>query len=197
MTIRTRLTFWYAGILTLSLVVIGLGTYREIDERLRHEHRRAPEERAIAETSEMVFQVGLPAVLLGLLGGWWLTRRALSPVAELTEAVKKIHERNLRESLPRTNNGDELDRLTEVFNGMLARLDDSFNRTREFTLHASHKLKTPLTICAAKPRPPCATSRFPPPSANAPPACWMNCAGWRASWTASRCLPRRMRDRSH
>jgi heavy metal sensor kinase len=146
MTIRTRLTLWYAGILTGSLLVIGLGTYREIDERLRHEHRWEPEEHAIAETSEMVFQVGLPAVVLGLLGGWWLTRRALAPVAGLTEAIKKIHERNLRQPLPRTGNGDELDRLTEVFNGMLARLDDSFNRTREFTLHASHELKTPLTI---------------------------------------------------
>lgn len=146
MTIRTRLTLWYAGILTLSLLIIGFGTYREIDERLRHEHRQAPERRAIAETGEMVFQVGLPAIVLGLLGGWWLTRRALSPVVGLTEAIRKIHERNLREPLPRTQNGDELDRLTGVFNGMLARLDDSFNRTREFTLHASHELKTPLTI---------------------------------------------------
>ncbi len=146
MTIRTRLTLWYAGILTLSLLIIGFGTYREIDERLRHEHRREPEEHAIAETSEMVFQVGLPAIVLGLLGGWWLTRRALSPVVGLTEAIRKIHERNLREPLSRTQNGDELDRLTEVFNGLLARLDDSFNRTREFTLHASHELKTPLTI---------------------------------------------------
>jgi heavy metal sensor kinase len=146
MTIRKRLTLWYAGVLTASLLVIGFGTYQEIFERFRHEHRQEPVEHALAETSEMVFSVGLPAVLLGLLGGWWLTRRALSPMAELTEAIKKIHERNLREPLPRTGNGDELDRLTEVFNGMLARLNDSFNRTREFTLHASHELKTPLTI---------------------------------------------------
>jgi heavy metal sensor kinase len=94
----------------------------------------------------MVFQVGLPAILLGLLGGWWLTRRAMSPVSKLTDAIAKIHERNLREPLPRSHNTDELDRLTEVFNSMLARLDDSFNRIREFTLHASHELKTPLTI---------------------------------------------------
>ncbi len=146
MTIRKRLTLWYAGILTVSLVVIGFGTYREIDEQLRRAHRRAPEERAIFETSEMVFQVAVPAILLGLLGGWWLTRKALAPVSKLTEAVEKIHERNLRDPLTRTSNGDELDRLTEVFNRMLARLDDSFNRTREFTLHASHELKTPLTV---------------------------------------------------
>ena len=52
----------------------------------------------------------------------------------------------MREPLPRTGNGDELDRLTEVFNAMTARLDDSFQRIREFTLHASHELKTPLTV---------------------------------------------------
>jgi heavy metal sensor kinase len=146
MTIRTRLTLWYAGVLILSLLVIGYGTYREIDEQMRHAHRREPTERAIDETSEMVFQVGLPAVLLGLLGGWWLTRRALGPVKKLTDAATKIHERNLRDPLPRTRNGDELDQLTKVFNDTLARLDDSFQRIHEFTLHASHELKTPLTI---------------------------------------------------
>jgi len=146
MTLRARLSWWFAVVLTVSLLIIGLGTYRELDEQMRHNHRRAPEEHAFSETGEMLFQVGLPALLLGLLGGWWLMRRALAPVTALTAAIQKIHERNLRESLPRTRNGDELDRLTEVFNDMLARLDDSFNRTREFTLHASHELKTPLTI---------------------------------------------------
>jgi heavy metal sensor kinase len=146
MTVRTRLTLWYAGVLTVFLLIIGVGTYREIDEQLRHAHRRAPAQHAISETSEMVFEVGLPAILLGLLGGWWLTRKAMAPVTKLTEAITKVHERNLREPLPRTHNGDEFDRLTEVFNAMLARLDDSFNRIREFTLHASHELKTPLTI---------------------------------------------------
>jgi len=146
MTVRQRLTLWYAAVLTVSLFIIGVGTYQEIDEQLRHAHRRAPEKHAISETSEMVFGVGLPAILLGLLGGWWLTRKAMAPVSQLTEAITRVHERNLREPLPRTHSGDEFDRLTEVFNAMLARLDDSFNRIREFTLHASHELKTPLTI---------------------------------------------------
>jgi len=146
MTIRTRLTLWYAGILTASLIIIGLGTYRELDEQMRHEHRRAPVEHAVSETAEMVFQVGAPAIVLGLLVGRWLTRKALSPVSKLADAITKVHESNLREPLPRSGNRDELDRLTEVFNGMLARLDDSFQRVREFTLHASHELKTPLTV---------------------------------------------------
>jgi len=146
MTIRRRLTLWYAGILILSLLVVGIGTYQEISEQLRHSHRKEPSEHALDETGEMIFQVGLPAVVLGLLGGWWLTRRALSPVKKLTGGIKKIHEHNLREPLSRTRNGDEIDQLTGVFNDTLARLDDSFNRIREFTLHASHELKTPLTV---------------------------------------------------
>jgi signal transduction histidine kinase len=146
MTIRRRLTLWYAGILILSLLVMGVGTYQEISEQLRHSHRKEPSEHALDETGEMIFQVGLPAVVLGLLGGWWLTRRALSPVKQLAEDVKAIHEHNLREPLSRTRNGDEIDQLTKVFNDTLARLDDSFNRIREFTLHASHELKTPLTV---------------------------------------------------
>jgi len=146
MKIRTRLTLWYAAILILSLIVIGVGTYYQIHEQSQREQNRQPVENPTEETGEMIFQVGLPAVILGLLGGWWLTRRALAPVSKLTDAVEKIHEKNLGEKITRTKNGDELDRLTEVFNAMTARLENSFQRIREFTLHASHELKTPLTV---------------------------------------------------
>jgi signal transduction histidine kinase len=125
---------------------MGIGTYEQIAEQMEHEHRHHLWEHALDETSEMVLWVGLPAVVFGLLGGWWITRKAFAPVTALTEAVKKIHDGNLREQLKRSGNGDELDRLTEVFNAMTMRLDNSFQRIREFTLHASHELKTPLTV---------------------------------------------------
>jgi signal transduction histidine kinase len=83
---------------------------------------------------------------VALGGGWWLTRKALAPVAALTLAAARVNEQSLHQRLPRTGNADELDRLTEVFNDMTARLDTSFQRVREFTLHASHELKTPLTV---------------------------------------------------
>ncbi len=149
MKIRTRLTLWYAAILVISLVAIGIEACSEIAE-VMEDSDDIPRHRlwghALHETSEIVFSVGVPAIALGILGGWWITRKALAPVAGLTEAVKKVHDRNLGEQLNRSGNGDELDRLTEVFNAMTARLDDSFRRIREFTLHASHELKTPLTV---------------------------------------------------
>jgi signal transduction histidine kinase len=95
---------------------------------------------------EVMLYGGLPAVVLALGGGWFLMRRALQPMTTLTQAVEKVRPDTLRQPIPRSGNRDELDRLTEVFNHMMTRLDDSFTRIREFTLHASHELKTPLTI---------------------------------------------------
>lgn len=146
MKIRTRLTLWYAAILIVSLIIMGVGVYQEISEQLRNDHRKNIWEHALNEAGEMVFQVGLPGVALGLLGGWWITRKALAPITALTEAVEQKNDGNLDEQLPRAGNGDELDRLTDVFNAMTARLGGSFQRIREFTLHASHELKTPLTV---------------------------------------------------
>jgi signal transduction histidine kinase len=146
MMLRTRLTLWYAVVLTASLVLISGGAFNEIYEQLRHSHHPRSERHALDETEELFFAVGLPAVLLGLAGGWWLTRRALAPLSGLIQAAERTDERNLNQALPRTGNGDELDRLAVVLNDMNARLNDSFARIREFTLHASHELKTPLTV---------------------------------------------------
>jgi signal transduction histidine kinase len=150
MTIRTRLALWYAVIFSASLLVIGLAMYSELVLEVRANSRHHPndvvDEDAGTDITQILLFYGGAAVAVGLLGGWWLTRRAFAPVTRLTRAAEKIHDGNLNEKLPRSGNGDELDRLTEVFNAMTARLDDSFQRIREFTLHASHELKTPLTI---------------------------------------------------
>ena len=98
------------------------------------------------ELVEVLLFGGLPALLLAWIGGFFLMRHALAPVTRLTEAIERIHAENLRQRLPARADGDELDRLTRVFNEMTRRLDDSFQRIREFTLHASHELKTPLTV---------------------------------------------------
>jgi len=154
MTIRARLNLWYAGLLFASFLAVGVLSYRHFIAIPAHRAQRGREsadevaDKAMdfREVREIVLWCGVPALLLALVGGWWLTRKALAPVAALTRAAGRINERSLREQLPRSGNGDELDRLTEVFNGMTARLDASFQRVREFTLHASHELKTPLTV---------------------------------------------------
>jgi signal transduction histidine kinase len=137
-----------------SLLAMGALSYRHFvtipTHRAKH-GRESPDEVAdmaldFREVTQIVLSCGAPALLLALGGGWWLTRKALAPVAALTQAAGRINEQSLNQQLPRSGNGDELDQLTEVFNGMTARLDGSFQRVRQFTLHASHELKTPLTV---------------------------------------------------
>jgi len=148
MTIRTRLNLWYSAILCLTLLVMAGLSYNEFVVEKR-QPEVAEEDSPIQDLEDLagiLLMTIFPAVVLGLAGGWWLTRQALAPVAAVTRAAARIHDRNLHEQIPRSGNGDELDQLTEVFNAMTTRLDDSFQRIREFTLHASHELKTPLTI---------------------------------------------------
>lgn len=155
MTIRTRLSLWYAAIMFLALMVMGVLLYEELVvlprcEARRHDETYREEEAANPDIFEdvagIVVWCGVPAALLALCGGWWLMKKSLASITHLTRAAEKISAHNLNERLPRTGNQDEMDRLTEVFNGMLARLDDWFKRIHEFTLHASHELKTPLTV---------------------------------------------------
>ncbi len=144
MTIRARLTLWNAAVLLVSILLITVMSLGELHERrasrTRHFHR------GLEEIVEIVLWISIPTALLSVGGGWWLMRKALEPVAALTHAAEHRNEDNLAEQIPRVGNGDELDRLIEVLNAMTARLNSSFARIREFTLHASHELKTPLTI---------------------------------------------------
>lgn len=147
MTIRTRLTLWYACIMFVSLLAMGLLLHEEFAPQRSEgasKYRRDMDD--LQEALGILLWCGLPASLLAAGGGWWLMRKALAPVAALTQAAEQITERNLTTQLPRSGNGDEMDRLAQVLNAMTARLNDSFTRIREFTLHASHELKTPLTI---------------------------------------------------
>ena len=87
----------------------------------------------------------LVTVLLALAGGYVLARRALKPVARLTDAANRITASELNIQLPVEKRWrDELTDLAETFNTMLARLGTSFERERRFTADAAHELLNPL-----------------------------------------------------
>jgi two-component system heavy metal sensor histidine kinase CusS len=89
----------------------------------------------------------IPAVLvLASLGGYWISRRALAPVDEITLAAKSIGIQNLSQRLNVPATGDELQRLSETWNDMLARLESAVKRLSQFTADASHELRTPVAL---------------------------------------------------
>ena len=85
-------------------------------------------------------------VSLAAIGGYWLMRRSLKPVDEITERAEGITSTNLSERLPIIRTGDELERLSTALNRMIARLDEAFQHIHRFSADASHELRTPLTI---------------------------------------------------
>ena len=81
---------------------------------------------------------------LAALGGAVIARAALRPVDEMTRTARRITAEDLSRRVERPGTGDEMERLAETLNGMLARLDAAFTQTRRFAADAAHELRTPL-----------------------------------------------------
>ncbi|HKE20996.1 MAG TPA: HAMP domain-containing sensor histidine kinase [Bryobacteraceae bacterium] len=88
-------------------------------------------------------------LLLSALGGYLLVRRALRPVEQITDTLRLINIGNLSHRLPISPARDELQRLAETCNQMLARLQDAVDRINRFTADASHELRSPVALIRA------------------------------------------------
>ncbi|MCX5792815.1 MAG: heavy metal sensor histidine kinase [Elusimicrobia bacterium] len=85
-------------------------------------------------------------VLLTGAFGMFFARVALRPVADMARTIRQITAHNLSLRLTPPGTRDEIRELADLFNAMLARLEDSFLSERRFIQDVSHELKTPLTI---------------------------------------------------
>ena len=88
-------------------------------------------------------------LILAGLGGLFLADRVLRPVERITKTAQKIEGSDLSQRID-VKTDDELGRLAVTLNEMIGRLEESFNRQRQFTADASHELRTPLAIMQAE-----------------------------------------------
>jgi two-component system, OmpR family, sensor kinase len=93
------------------------------------------------------FLIGGPiALVLAALGGYLLAGAALRPIESMRRRAAEISTSSLHERLPVPAADDEVARLGETLNAMLARLEDGLERERRFVADASHELRTPLAL---------------------------------------------------
>jgi signal transduction histidine kinase len=90
------------------------------------------------------------AVLLTAGGGYLLAGLGLAPVEAMRRRAEQVTLARSGERLPLPEAQDEIRRLGETLNTMLARLEASFERERAFVADASHELRTPLAVLKAE-----------------------------------------------
>jgi heavy metal sensor kinase len=91
--------------------------------------------------------LGIPLLIIFAgLGGYFLAGRALRPIDQITKTAQGITAQDLSKRIDYHGSMDELGRLAQTFDQMLARLQSSFERERRFTSDTAHELRTPLTV---------------------------------------------------
>ena len=105
----------------------------------------APTERTLQRWLEALLVLVPLGVGLAAAGGRVMARAALRPVDEMSQSARRIDAEALARRITIRGTGDELDRLAETLNGMLARLENTFGEMRRFSADAAHELRTPLT----------------------------------------------------
>lgn len=99
---------------------------------------------------QLVMLLAVPAFLgLAVFGSYFLAKLALRPIDRITETAISLGAGNLFRRITGIDSRDEVGRLAGAFNGMLARLEESFQREKQFTSDASHELRTPVSVIMA------------------------------------------------
>jgi signal transduction histidine kinase len=143
-SIAFRLTIWYTGFFAISLLCtfaafyfIPLHGFRDASQHLLEELQE-----------EFRHYISTPVAILIVLSagvGWFMSKRALSGVEEMTRAAVDITHGALDRRVPVTLNGDEIDRLANAFNTMVDRVQELIGQMKEITENIAHDLRSPIT----------------------------------------------------
>ncbi|GAB2495690.1 HAMP domain-containing sensor histidine kinase [Promicromonospora xylanilytica] len=159
MSVRLKLALSYAGFLmvagVLLLAVVWVFLLRYVPTDIYSIAGDSPGRPGIfvpdrADLERAFFPRALVALgfvlVLGLLGGWLLAGRMLSPLRRITHAARLATDGSLSHRIRLEGPHDEFRELADTFDGMLAQLEAHIAEQQRFAANASHELRTPLAI---------------------------------------------------
>ncbi|HEX2964493.1 MAG TPA: HAMP domain-containing protein, partial [Syntrophorhabdaceae bacterium] len=134
----------YAAVFTVSLNIVywifyvfvlygSHGLSKQDLSALRHDYR------------EFLAWPLLIMIILSAVAGWFLAKRAMSGVIQLTGTASAVAEGALSKRVPVKGRRDELDRLAETFNVMLEKINTLIQGMRETNDNIAHDLRSPIT----------------------------------------------------
>ena len=94
----------------------------------------------------MLFSILIPIfIVLTSFGGWFMAKRSLASVEQVTQTAMAIADGAMEKRVPLTGRGDEIDRLSGIFNNMLERIQSLIAEMKEVTDNIAHDLRSPIT----------------------------------------------------
>jgi len=95
----------------------------------------------------LLIAIGL---VISSLGGYFMSRKALTPIAAIASEAQRINDKNLNSRLPALATHDELAALSDTLNQMLGRIEAGYQSVRSFTANAAHELRSPVALLRAE-----------------------------------------------
>lgn len=92
----------------------------------------------------LALEVATIALVVALPLGYWLARRVVHVLGDMTQRTSDLRPMQLDERLPIRGTGDELDQLAATINNLLDRIASYLSRREDFVANAAHELRTPV-----------------------------------------------------
>jgi heavy metal sensor kinase len=99
----------------------------------------------LAEFREIFGATLALVMVLAALLGWFMAKRALTHVEEVTRTARAISANDLEQRVPIKGQANEIDRLATTFNDMLDRIQTLVTEMKEMTENIAHDLRSPIT----------------------------------------------------
>jgi len=104
----------------------------------------------LSNFSIQLFLLTALGLLLSSLAGYFMSRKALTPIAFIASEAQRINDKNLNSRLPELQTHDELAALSNTLNKMLSRIEAGYQSVRSFTANAAHELRSPVALLRAE-----------------------------------------------